>query len=57
MVGVKSASWTPSLEVLKGSLDRILGSLSWWLATLPMAGNWKQMIPEVSSNPSHSMIT
>ena len=28
------------LEVLKAGLDGILGSLSWWKATLPMASVW-----------------
>jgi len=28
----------PSLEVLKARLDGALGSLSWWVVTLPMAG-------------------
>jgi len=27
----------PSLKVLKARLGGALGSLSWWLATLPMA--------------------
>jgi len=30
----------PSLEVLKTRLDGALGSLSWWVASLPMAGGW-----------------
>lgn len=29
----------PSLEVLKAGLDGALGSLSWWGAALPMAGD------------------
>jgi len=28
----------PSLEVPKAKLDEALGSLSWWGATLPVAG-------------------
>jgi len=28
----------PSLEAFKDRLDGILGSLIWWLATLPMTG-------------------
>jgi len=28
----------PSLEVFKARLDEDLGSLSWWVAALPMAG-------------------
>ena len=30
--------YAPSLEVLKVRLDGALGSLTWWVATLPMAG-------------------
>lgn len=28
----------PSLEMFKARLDGTLGSLSWWVATLPVAG-------------------
>jgi len=45
----------PSLEVLKVRLDGELGSLIWWVATLPMAGGWNYIII-VPSNLSHSMI-
>ena len=31
----------PSLEALKARLDVALGSLIWWLVTLPMAGELK----------------
>ena len=31
----------PSLEGFKARLDVALGSLVWWLATLPTAGGWK----------------
>ena len=30
----------PSLEALKDRLDGALGSLIWWVASLPMAGGW-----------------
>ena len=33
----------PSLEVFKARLDAALGSLSWWGATLSMAGGWNWM--------------
>ena len=46
----------PSLEVFKAKLDGVLGSLIWWVATLPMEGSWNQMIFKVLSNPRHSMI-
>jgi len=46
----------PSLEVFKARLDGALGSLSWWVATLPMAGHWGWMGFKVPSNPIHSMI-
>ena len=32
----------PSLEAFKASLDVALGSLVWWLVTLPIAGGLKQ---------------
>ena len=31
----------PSLEALKARLDVALGSLVWWLVTLPIAGGFK----------------
>ena len=46
----------PSLEALKVSLDRVLGSQIEWLATLFMAGIWSSMIFKVPSNPRHSII-
>jgi len=46
----------PSLEAFKARLDVALGSLFWWLATLPMAGDWNYMITEVLFNPDHSVI-
>jgi len=33
----REAVGAPSLELLKARLDGALGSLSWWVATLPMA--------------------
>ena len=47
----------PSLEAFKARLDVTLGSLVWWLATLPVAGGlkldgrWRSFF-----NPGHSMI-
>ena len=32
---------TPSLEAFKARLDVALGSLVWWLVTLPVAGGSK----------------
>jgi len=29
---------TSSLKMLKARLDGVLGSLSWWMASLPIAG-------------------
>ena len=46
----------PSLEVFKARFNGALGSLIWWVATLPMTGAWNWMIFEVPCNPSHSMI-
>jgi len=31
----------PALEAFKASLDGALGSLTWWLATLPMSEELK----------------
>ena len=31
----------PSLEVIKARLDAILGSLIFWVTTVPMAGGWE----------------
>jgi len=44
---------TPSLEMLKARLNGALGSLSWWVATLPMELGRLFKVP---SNPRHSMI-
>jgi len=46
----------PSMEEFKARLGRILGSLSWWLATLPIAQGWSSIIFKVPSNLSHSML-
>jgi len=50
----------PSLEVFKARLDGALGSLVqyeiWKLVALPVSGGWSSMIPEVPSNPRHSVI-
>ena len=43
-------------EAFKARLDGILGSLTWWLATLPMGGGWNWVIFKVPSNQSHSVI-
>ena len=32
-----------AVEVLKARLDGILGSLSWWVAALPVAWGWGRM--------------
>jgi len=37
----KEAVDAPSLEVFKARLDVALGSLVWWLVTLPIAGGLK----------------
>jgi len=39
----REAVGAPSLEVLKARLDGILGSLSWWVAALPVAWGWDRM--------------
>ena len=37
----REAADSPSLEVIKARLDEALGSLIWWLATLPAVEDWK----------------
>ena len=37
----REAAAVPPLEVVNGWLDGALGSLSWWVAALPMAGGLK----------------
>jgi len=46
----------PSLEVFKARLDGALGSLVCWVATLPMAGDWDEMIFDITSKLSHHII-
>jgi len=36
----REAVGTPALQAVKARLDRALGSLSWWVATLPKSGGW-----------------
>ena len=45
-----------SLEAFKARLDGTLGILSWWVATLPMAGGWNWVGFRFLSNLSHSMV-
>jgi len=45
----KYAKYASSLEMFKARL----GSPTWWLATLSMAGGRNRMIFKVPSNPSH----
>lgn len=45
-----------SLEALKAKLDGAQGSLTWWVAELPLAQGWDLMIIKISSNLSHSII-
>ncbi len=46
----------PSLEAFKATLDVVLGSLVWRLATLHIAGGWNQMVTVVIFNPGHPVI-
>ena len=50
------AMGAPSLEAFKARLDGVLGSLSWWVAALPMAGYQNCVGFKVSSDPNHSVI-
>jgi len=52
----REAADAPFLEAIKARLDRALGSLSWWVAALPMAGDCNWVIFNVPSNLSYSMI-
>ena len=45
-----------SVEALKARLDVALGSLSWWVAALPMAAGWCWVGFKIPSNLSHSMV-
>ena len=51
----REAVGAPSLEELKARLDGALGSLSCWVADLPMAVAWIEMVFKVQSNPNHSV--
>jgi len=53
---LREAMGAPSLEVSKARLDGALGSLSWWVATLPTAGGCDWMVSEVTSNLNRSAI-
>ena len=52
----RGAVGAPSLEALKTRLDGALGSLSWWGAALPMAGDWNLMGFQVPSDQNHFVI-
>ena len=52
----KEAVDAPSLQAFKARLDVALGSLVCWLATLHIAGGWKEMIVVFLFNSGHSMI-
>jgi len=56
MQAVYFSSGCPTLKALKARLDGALGSLIQWVAALPTAGGWNQMVFEVLSNQSHSKI-
>jgi len=47
---------TPSLKVFKAWLGGALGSLSCWVAALPIAGGWNSVTFKVPSNPRQSRI-
>ena len=52
----RAAVGAPFLEVFKARMDGALGSLSWWVAALPMAGGWNRMTLKVPTNISQSVI-
>jgi len=45
-----------SLAVFKARLDGAQGSLSWWVAALPIARGWNEMVLNLLSSSSHSVI-
>ena len=51
----REAVYSPSLEAFEARLDGTLGSLSWWVETLPMAEGWNQMVIKILSTQSRSM--
>ena len=52
----REAVGAPSLEALRARLDGALGSLSCWVAALPMAGGWGCVGFKVPSSQSCFMI-
>ena len=46
----------PFLKVFEIQLDAALGSLSWWVTALPMAGGWELIIFKVPFNPNRFVI-
>jgi len=55
-MGYPEKLWCPIPGALKARLDGALGSLSWWVAALPMTEIWSWAGFKIPSNPSHSMI-
>jgi len=52
----REAVAAPSLAVSKARLDGALSTLGWWKGSLPVEGDWNEMIFKVPSNPKHSVI-
>lgn len=53
---LREAADALSPKMLKTRLDRILGSLIWWMATLIVAEGWNEITLDVPSIPTHPMI-
>ena len=53
---LREAVVAPSLEVGEARLDEALGSLIWWLATLPMAGGLELGEPYLRSPPTQAIV-
>ena len=45
-----------TLELFKAKLDGALGSLSWWVAAMPMEGGWNWIFFKVSSIPTQDIL-
>jgi len=52
----REAVSAPSLAVSKARLDGALRNMVQWKVSLPMAGEWKEMIFKVPSSANHSTI-
>jgi len=52
----REAVAAPSLAAFKTRLDGALSTLGWWKGSLPVTGEWNEMVYKVPSNPNHSIM-